>query len=192
MKAIRQDVPGATPEADAEGSVIKLETPRLRVMERPNWTMFLSRVAIASSQGVFATVHSARSVSSDGKGRTAAVAMDMSSLTMADILLQLEVLFKKENRNIWHTDKCNIVDNAVLEGCDEREKIHVLRGIQHRFDGEVHVLIKKNIEDFVVDTAASMIEPYIEEWRTARLVRSAAARTPARGGDCSAATCSTS
>ena len=119
LEAVKEEIkdPLSGQEVLQGGGIIKLQLPRLRILERPNWTMLLSRIATSSAQ---------EPQSSGGGG---GAEMDINFLNMSTILQELEALFHRENRNVWHGEMCNIIDSAVLSG-NEKERIHVLRGVR--------------------------------------------------------------
>ena len=50
----------------------------------------------------------------------------------------------------------------------------------------MHTLIKKNCEDFVVDTLAEILMPYVPEWRANKASAGVSGFTPTGQADCSA------
>ena len=81
-------------------------------------------------------------------------ASDFSFLTQEDIENQLDVFFK-ETPHIPES----INDNMLFAG-DQHDKLLLFREYQNRFDQEVDELMRRNFEDYVIDTCSDIFYEY--------------------------------
>lgn len=139
----------------------------MRVIERPNWTMFISSLCESSEKEALPpTPLPVESIIDDGSSMTSnqpaagraaknsKFSSDLSFLTQEDIENQLDVFFK-ETPHIPES----INDNMLFVG-DQHDKLLLFREYQNRFDQQVDELMRRNFEDYVIDTCSDIFYEY--------------------------------